>query len=115
MCKSRCTMYMNRRPQSSTPALHNRIPFVVGTAPVHTAENPARQTVPVLVKAGKSCTEIGLLRDGKPIRCANLCIRIFRFWLPACPFCNVCDTTKAKSAAAAKVMLFTNHKATLPF
>lgn len=102
----------------STPAVAQvGIPFVVGTAPVHTAENPAKANVPVLVTSWKEAVQkLGYSEDWKTY---TLCEFMYsHFQLYGCQpviFCNVLDTTKAKTDAAAKDYTVTNHKATLPF
>ncbi len=102
----------------STPAVAQvGIPFVVGTAPVHTAENPAKANVPVLVTSWKEAVQkLGYSEDWKTY---TLCEFMYsHFQLYGCQpviFCNVLDTAKAKSDAAAKDYTVTNHKAVLPF
>jgi hypothetical protein len=102
----------------STPAVAQvGIPFVVGTAPVHTAENPAKANVPVLVTSWKEAVQkLGYSEDWKTY---TLCEFMYsHFQLYGCQpviFCNVLDITKAKSDAAAKDYAVTNHKAVLPF
>ena len=102
----------------STPAVAQvGIPFVVGTAPVHTAENPAKANVPVLVTSWKEAVQkLGYSEDWKTY---TLCEFMYsHFQLYGCQpviFCNVLDITKAKSDAAAKDYTVTNHKAVLPF
>ena len=102
----------------STPAVAQvGIPFVVGTAPVHTAENPAKPNVPVLVTSWKEAVQkLGYSEDWKTY---TLCEFMYsHFQLYGCQpviFCNVLDTAKAKSDAAAKDYTVTNHKAVLPF
>lgn len=102
----------------STPAVAQvGIPFVVGTAPVHTAENPAKANVPVLVTSWKEAVQkLGYSEDWKTY---TLCEFMYsHFQLYGCQpviFCNVLDTAKAKSDTAAKDYAVTNHKATLPF
>ena len=89
----------------STPAVAQvGIPFVVGTAPVHTAENPAKANVPVLVTSWKEAVQkLGYSEDWKTY---TLCEFMYsHFQLYGCQpviFCNVLDITKAKSDAAAK-------------
>lgn len=102
----------------STPAVAQvGIPFVVGTAPVHAAENPAKANVPVLVTSWKEAVQkLGYSEDWKTY---TLCEFMYsHFQLYGCQpviFCNVLDITKAKSDAAAKDYAVTNHKAVLPF
>lgn len=92
------------------------IPYFVGTAPVHTAEKPAKVNAPVLATSWDEAVEkLGFSYDWKNY---SLCEAMYsHFQLFGCQpaiFCNVLDPAKKKTAVAAKSYPVTDHKAVLP-
>lgn len=92
------------------------IPFVVGTAPVHTAAKPAKANVPVLATSWEEAVEkLGFSYDWKKY---TLCEFLYsHFQLFGCQpaiFCNVLDPAEMKEAAEAKEYPVAGHQAVLP-
>lgn len=100
----------------STPQVAaSGIPFVVGTAPVQAAENPAKANVPVLCTSWAEAVEnLGYSDDWDSY---TLCEFMYsHFKLFACQpviFCNVLDAADVEAVAAADVTV-NEHKAVLP-
>ncbi len=95
------------------------IPFVVGTAPVHTAGKPAKPNTPVLCTSWDEAVEkLGFSYDWKKY---TLCEAMYsHFQLFGCQpviFCNVLDSADSdmKKAAASKSYSVADHQAVLPF
>ena len=100
----------------STPVVADSgIPFVVGTAPVQSAENPAKKGVPVLCTSwDEAVDKLGYSDNWEKY---SLCEFMYsHFKLYGCQpviFCNVLDTSKATTVAASD-MDVTDHKVKLP-
>ena len=95
------------------------IPFVVGTAPVHTAEKPAKANTPVLCASWDEAVEkLGFSYDWKKY---TLCEAMYsHFKLYGCQpviFCNVLDPADPdmKKAAVSESFSITDHRVVLPF
>ncbi len=94
------------------------IPFVVGTAPVHTAAKPGKSNYPVLCTSWDEAVEkLGFSYDWKKY---TLCEAMYsHFKLFGCQpviFCNVLDPADAdmKTPAEAKSYNVAEHRVTLP-
>ena len=92
------------------------IPFVVGTAPVHTAAKPAKTNVPVLATSWDEAVEkLGFSYDWKKY---TLCEFMYsHFQLYGCQpaiFCNVLDPAAMKESGAPKAYPVANHQMVLP-
>lgn len=102
----------------STPAVaESGIPFVVGTAPVHTTETPAKANTPVLCTSwDEAVAKLGYSEDWKKY---TLCEFMYsHFKLHGCQpviFCNVLDTAEMNQTAEAKEYEVSEHKVLLPF
>lgn len=101
----------------STPAVaESGIPFVVGLAPVQTADNPLAASVPVLCTSWADAVEKFGYSDNWETY--TLCEFMYsHFKLFACQpvvFCNVLDIAKAKESVAAADVSVSEHKAQLP-
>ncbi len=102
----------------STPVVADvGIPFVVGLAPSHAAERPAKPNVPVLCTSWDEAVEkLGFSYDWKTY---TLCEFIYsHFQLFGCQpviFCNVLDPAAMKKEAEAADYDVTDHKASIPF
>lgn len=100
----------------STPVVAaSGVPFVVGTAPVQSADSPAKSVIPVLCTSWAEAVEkLGYSDDWKKY---TLCEFMYsHFKLYGCQpviFCNVLDASKSVEVAAAD-MAVTNHKVQLP-
>ena len=93
------------------------IPFVVGTAPVHTAAKPAKPNAPVLATSWDEAVEkLGFSYDWKSY---TLCEFMYsHFQLYGCQpviFCNVLDAEQDTEELAAQKYQVTEHQAALPF
>ncbi len=93
------------------------IPFVVGTAPVHAAANPAKSNVPVLCTSWDEAVEkLGFSYDWKSY---TICEFIYsHFQLYACQpviFCNVFDPDEMSEDAASAEYDVVDRKVLLPF
>ena len=92
------------------------IPFVVGTAPVHTASKPAASNTPVLATSWDEAVEkLGFSYDWKNY---TLCEFMYsHFQLFGCQpviFCNILDPAVMKKTVEPKDFLVINHQAVLP-
>ena len=102
----------------STPVVADSgVPFVVGTAPVHTAAKPAKSNVPVLATSWDEAVEkLGFSYDWKNY---TLCEFIYsHFQLYGCQpviFVNVLDAEKDTEELAAQKYPVAEHQAALPF
>lgn len=102
----------------STPVVADvGIPFVVGTAPLHAAENPADVNYPVLCTSwDEAVSKLGYSEDYKKY---TLCEFMFsHFQLYQCQpvvFCNVLDVNKGKKDLEGKEYSVEDHAAKLPF
>lgn len=92
------------------------IPYVVGTAPVQTAEKPAKPNVPVLATSWDEAVEkLGFSYDWKSYSICEFMYSHFQlFGAQPVIFCNVLDTGSMTEDAAAKDYSVTDHKAVLP-
>ncbi len=92
------------------------IPFVVGTAPVHTATKPAKANVPVLATSWDEAVEkLGFSYDWKKYTLCEFMYSHFQlFGQQPAIFCNVCDPAAMKEAVEAKDCPVANHQAVLP-
>lgn len=93
------------------------IPFVVGTAPVHTAAKGSRPNTPVLCTGwDEAVAKLGFSYDWESY---TLCEFMYsHFQLYGCQpviFCNVLDTGKMKKDAAETEYTVAAHQARLPF
>lgn len=97
----------------STPVVaESGIPFVVGTAPVQTAESAAKVGIPVLCTSWQEAVSaLGYSDDWKKY---TLCeVMYSHFKLYACQpiiFCNVLDIANAKESVAAADVTVADHK-----
>lgn len=111
-------VYGSEQPTSvSTPAVaESGIPFVVGTAPVQAATNPAKVNTPVLSTSWDEAVEaLGYSDDWEKYTLCEFMYSHFKlFGRQPVIFCNVLDTTKHKEAVAAEDMQVVSHKVTLP-
>ncbi len=102
----------------STPVVADvGIPFVVGTAPLHTAESPANINFPVLCTSfDEARTKLGYSTDWKKY---TLCeVMQSHFELYQCQpvvFCNVLDVSRGKTDLAGKDYTVEDHRVKLPF
>lgn len=92
------------------------IPFVVGTAPVQSAEKPAKANLPVLCTSWDEAVEkLGFSYDWKSY---SLCEFMYaHFQLFGCQpvvFCNVLDPDSMKKAVDGTDYSVADHKVTLP-
>lgn len=92
------------------------IPFVVGTAPVQMADNPATAGVPVLCTSLDEAVEkIGYSDDWKAYTLCEFMYSHFKlFECQPVIFCNVLDLNKAKETVSATDMDVEDHKVLLP-
>lgn len=93
------------------------VPYVVGAAPVHAAENPAKPGVPVLCSSWKEAVaKLGYSEDWEKY---PLCEFMFsHFKLYQCQpvvFCNVLDVSTMKKPATAETVTLAGHRALLPY
>ena len=92
------------------------IPFVVGTAPVQSAEKPTKPNMPVLVANWDEAVEkLGFSYDWKSYTLCEFMYSHFRLY-GAQPviFCNILDQETMKKAVDAKDYDAADHKITLP-
>lgn len=98
-------------------AAESGIPYVVGTAPVHTAKRPAKPGVPVLCTGWTDAAErLGYSDDWEKY---SLCEAMYNYFkLYNCQpviFCNMLDVEKARQDAKTETYGVTNHRAVLPY
>lgn len=111
-------VYVSQQETSvSTPLVaQSGIPFVVGTAPVQTAENPSAAGTPVLCTSWDDA--VGKLGYSDNWKAYTLCEFMYsHFKLFECQpviFCNVLDLSKAKDTVPAADMDVEDHKVVLP-
>lgn len=103
---------------SSTPFVAPcGIPYVVGTAPVHTAAMPAKTGVPVLCTGWKDAVKkLGYSEDWEKYTLCEFMFSHFKLY-GAQPviFCNVLDSPAMKKTPATEKVSLTDHRAELPF
>ncbi len=100
----------------STPVVADTgIPFVVGTAPVQSAENPAKKGVPVLCTSwDEAVDKLGYSDNWKKYSLCEFMYSHFKLYgRQPVIFCNVLDTSKVTEVAASD-MAVTEHKVKLP-
>ncbi len=103
----------------STPVVaESGIPFVVGTAPVQAATNPAKAGIPVLCTSwDEAVAALGYSDDWRKYSLCEVMYSHFKlFGCQPVIFCNVLDLTKSdnKETEAAADMAITAHKIKLP-
>lgn len=103
----------------STPVVaESGIPFVVGTAPVQTADNPAGAGIPVLCTGWDEAVKaLGYSDDWEKYTLCEVMYSHFKlFGCQPVIFCNVLDITKSgnKESVAAADIAITAHKIKLP-
>lgn len=102
----------------STPVVADSgIPFVIGAAPIQSAETPAAVGVPVLCTSWEEAVKkFGYSESWEKY---NLCEFMYsHFQLYGCQpviFCNLLDPVTMKTEVTAEDMAVTNHKIILPF
>ena len=92
------------------------IPFVVGTAPVQSAEKPAKSNTPVLATSWDEAVEkLGFSYDWKKYTLCEFMYSHFQlFGAQPAIFCNVLDPAKMKAATEPKDYPVINHQVVLP-
>lgn len=110
-------VYEQATPVSTPVVADVGIPFVVGLAPVHTAEKPAKANTPVICTSWSEAVEkLGFSYDWKTY---TLCEFMYsHFQLFGCQpviFCNVFDAEKMRTQAEAKDYNVIDRCAKLPF
>lgn len=111
MCGSRKRAF--RRPLSLNPVC----PFVVGTAPVHSAESPAALFTPVLCTDWEDAVKkLGYSDDWKTYTICEVMYSHFKlFQRQPIIFCNVLDPSTNKEAVAGAEVTLSGKQAKLPF
>lgn len=111
MCGSRKRAF--RRPCSLNPVC----PFVVGTAPVHSAESPAALFTPVLCTDWEDAVKkLGYSDDWKTYTICEAMYSHFKlFQRQPIIFCNVLDPSTNKEAVAGAEVTLSGKQAKLPF
>jgi len=110
-------VYEQATPVSTPVVADVGIPYVVGLAPVHAAENPAKSNTPVIVTSWSEAVEkLGFSYDWKTY---TLCEFIYsHFQLYGCQpviFCNVFDPVKMRTQAEARDYNVIDRCAKIPF
>ena len=92
------------------------IPFVVGTAPVHSAKKPAKPNTPVLATSWDEAVEkLGFSYDWKKYTLCEFMYSQFKlFGQQPVIFCNILDPATMKKAAEPKDYPVANHQVVLP-
>jgi len=101
----------------STPVVaESGIPFVIGSAPIQSAESPAGVGVPVLCTSWAEAIEkLGYSDDWEKYGICEFMYSHFQlFGCQPAIFCNLLNPVKMNEAVAADDMAVTNHKITLP-
>lgn len=112
-------VYVNEK-STATPTLQvaeSGLPYVVGTAPVHTARKPAPVGVPVLCGSWDEAVErLGYAEDWRKYSLCEAMYDLFKLYnCQPVIFCNVLDPQKAKAEPAAKEYPVAGHRAVLPY
>ena len=92
------------------------IPFVVGTAPVHSAAKPAKSNTPVLATSWNEAVEkLGFSYDWKKYTLCEFMYSHFQLYgsQPAI-FCNILDPSTMKETVEAKAFAVVSRQAILP-
>ena len=92
------------------------IPFVIGTAPVHTAAKPAKLGVPVLLNGWSEAVEkFGFADDWSKYTLSEFMFSHFMLYgMRPVVFVNLLDPATHKETVAAVDLDVVNHKVTLP-
>ena len=101
----------------STPVVADSgIPFVIGTAPVQSAESPSSAGTPVLCTSWDEAVEkLGYSDNWESYQLCEFMYSHFKLY--GCQpviFCNMLDVSTMKSSVAAADVTVTDHKAKLP-
>lgn len=102
----------------STPVVaESGVPFVVGTAPVHSAESPAALFTPVLCTDWEDAVKkLGYSDDWKTYTICEVMYSHFKlFQRQPIIFCNVLDPSTNKEAVAGAEVTLSGKQAKLPF
>ena len=102
----------------STPVVaESGVPFVVGTAPVHSAESPAALFTPVLCTDWEDVVKkLGYSDDWKTYTICEVMYSHFKlFQRQPIIFCNVLDPSTNKEAVAGAEVTLSGKQAKLPF
>ncbi len=102
----------------STPVVaESGVPFVIGTAPVHSAESPAALYTPVLCTDwDEAVKKLGYSDDWKTYTICEVMYSHFKlFQCQPIIFCNVLDLTTHKEAVAGAEITLSGKQAKLPF
>lgn len=100
-----------------TPAVaESGVPFVVGTAPMHSAERPAASGQPVLCTSWDEAVEkLGYSENWKDYTLCEFMYSHFKlFGCQPVIFCNVLDAATMQEAVPAAEMPVSQHKISLP-
>ena len=101
----------------STPVVaESGIPFVIGSAPVHAAENPAAVGIPVLCTSWDEFeSKFGFSDDWEKFTLCEFAYAYFKLYgcQPAI-FCNLLDPATMQEAVAADDMAVVNRRVELP-
>lgn len=92
------------------------IPFVVGTAPVQSAEKPAKSNTPVLATSWDEAVEkLGFSYDWEKYTLCEFMYSHFQmFGQQPAIFCNILDSDTMKDTVEPKDYTVTNHQVSLP-
>lgn len=92
------------------------IPFVVGTAPVHSASKPAKSNTPVLATSWDEAVEkLGFSYDWKKYTLCEFMYSHFQlFGSQPAIFCNILDLSTMTETVEAKEFTVVSRQATLP-
>lgn len=102
----------------STPvSAESGVPFVIGTAPIHTAEAATRVNTPVLCTDWDDAVrKLGYSEDWKSYTLCEVMYSHFKlFGCQPVIFCNVLDLSKHKEAANSAEVTVSGKQAKLPF
>lgn len=112
-------VYVNETATASAglSAAESGIPYVVGTAPLHTAKKPAPVGVPVVCGSWDEAVEkLGYSEDWQKYTLCEVMYNHFKLY--SCRtviFCNMLDPAKSKTEAASAGYPVAEHKAILPY
>ena len=92
------------------------LPFVVGLAPVQSAETPAKAGIPVLCTSwSEAVKKLGYSDDWKTYPICEFMYSHFKlFGMQPVIFVNVLDVDKMKEAVVSSDLAVSNHKVKLP-
>lgn len=112
-------VYVNETATASAglSAAESGIPYVVGTAPLHTAKKPAPVGVPVVCGSWEEAVEkLGYSEDWQKYTLCEAMYSLFKLY--SCRtviFCNMLDPAKSRTEAASAGYPVAGHKAILPY